>query len=89
MLNTESINDPYPTQQTVPVICSFDCKGNIQPLYIRIDDKAFKIQSSYKKHSVFHTTIFQCEIVDCDQLKPLILEYRHREHLWLIPKQSV
>lgn len=79
-------NDNYPIQTPVPVICSFNKEGRIRPLYVRINGEAFKVCSAYEKPSFENAAIFQCEIADNEQLKQLTLEYRYREHLWLMPK---
>lgn len=85
-LNHPNNNDIYPKHKTVPVICSFDDRGQMRPLYVRINGEAFKICSSQEKTSFSHASVFQCEIADHGILKSLTLEYRYREHLWLMPK---
>lgn len=85
-MNQSYFNQLFPLQQTLPVICSFDSEGNIKPMYIRIGKDAFKVASSYVKESYAHAIVFQCEVFDNGKSKPLRLEYRNREHVWLIPK---
>ena len=86
MLNQSCSNDLFPNQNPVPIICSFDSEGHMRPMYIRINGEAFKICSSCEKFSYANAAVFQCQVDDHGTLKPLTLEYRYREHLWLMPK---
>ena len=79
-------NEHYPVQKPVPLICSFDSEGHMRPIRVRINGEAFTIHSSHEKPSFDHAAVFQCEVEDYGILKPLTLEYRYREHLWLMPK---
>lgn len=79
-------NELYPNQKPVPVICSFDSEGHMRPTHVRINGEAFKIHSSCEKPSFAHAVVFQCQVEDNGILKPLTLEYRYREHLWLMSR---
>ena len=72
--------------QIVSVIASFDCDGHIKPLYVRIGEESFKVHSSWLKPSFLNTFTFQCQIIDGDMLKPLVLSYHVNESVWSIPK---
>lgn len=71
--------------KVVSVISSFDCDGNIKPLYVRIDDTSLKIHTSYLSESYYRIYTFQCEVMDNDIVKPLKLTYHTNECLWTIP----
>ncbi len=68
----------------VPVIASFDTKGHICPLYVRIKGCSFKIQSSWLQSSL-SCSVFQCGILDGKAVKPLALTYHPAEKVWTIP----
>lgn len=76
----------YDNSTLVPVIASFDNEGHIRPLYVRIDGDAYKIHTSWLKPGFARTSVFQCQLIDNGQLKPLILTYYHQENVWTIPK---
>lgn len=81
---------PYDTHNSiiVPVIASFDSEGHIKPLYVRINECAYKIHSVWLKPDFGARSTFQCKIVDGSFLKPLILTYHHQETTWTMPKVS-
>lgn len=72
----------------VSVIASFDTDGHIKPLYVRINEEALKVHSSWLKPSFAGLLEFNCRIVDQGYLKPLVLTYHKNEGVWTIPKQS-
>lgn len=69
----------------VSVIASFDCSGNVKPIYVRINGENFKIVSAIYKPS---TTLqeYKCQIIDNDILKPVTLTYHPRNYIWTLPK---
>lgn len=69
----------------VPVIASFDSEGYISPLYVRINGISMKIHSFWLKPT-FSNPVFQCQVIDNDVLKPIILTYHPTENVWTIPK---
>ena len=69
----------------VPVIASFDSEGHVKPLYVRINGNALKVHSSWLKPSFQGFLEFQCNVIDNDCLKPLLLTYHTRENVWMIP----
>ena len=48
--------------QVVPVISSFDCDGNIFPLYVRIDGQSLKIYNARRVDSTIRIINFNCEV---------------------------
>ncbi len=71
------------------VIASFDSKGHMKPLYIRIDGSSFKVHSSYVKSCHSGIVEFSCQIVDREYLKPLTLTYFPHDRIWAIPKNPI
>jgi len=69
----------------VPVISSFDTSGKIMPLYIRLEGEQYKIYNPILKDSNMSILSFQCEVMDCDRVKPITLHYHIKEHTWSIP----
>lgn len=69
----------------VQVIASFDTEGHIAPLYVRIDGISLKVHSFWLKPA-FSNPVFQCQVIDNDVLKPLVLTYHPVESVWTIPK---
>lgn len=69
----------------VPVISSFDCDGNILPLYVKIGSERLKIYNAYEFESTFNQMHFRCEVMDYDRVKPLKLTYHVNDHKWSIP----
>lgn len=70
----------------VPVIASFDTEGRVRPLYIRFGDECLKVHSAVEKPSTFDLKEFQCQVIDGDRLKSLMLTYRMRDTVWTIVK---
>ena len=79
----------FPHSAIVPVIASFDTQGHIRPLYVRIAGEPLRVESSWVKPSFENTTVFNCQLEDHGQLKPLELTLHHREGIWLAPSASV
>lgn len=69
----------------VSVISSFDCDGNIMPLYVRIGEESLKIYNAYQSESTFNLLHFKCEVMDCDRVKPIKLTYHINDHKWSMP----
>lgn len=69
----------------VPVIASFDAEGHVKPLYVRINESSLKVYSSWLKPSFQGVLEFQCNVIDNNCLKPLLLTYHKRENVWTIP----
>lgn len=72
----------------VSVIASFDTEGHIRPLYVRIGEESYKVHSSWLKPSFDLQSTFQCQVMDGQQLKPLVLTYHQRESVWTIYKDG-
>lgn len=73
----------------VSVIASFDTDGHIRPLYVRINEDALKVYSSWLKPSFSGVMKFNCKVIDQGCLKPLLLTYHKAEGIWTIPKSGV
>ena len=68
----------------VPVIASFDSKGHITPLYIRINGESYKIESAYESVHFLDAITFSCTVVEEGALKPLTVSYHKRQGMWII-----
>lgn len=68
----------------VPVIASFDTEGHVKPLYVRIGELSLKVHSSWLKPSFSDVLEFNCQLIDGDYLKPLILRYFQKETVWVV-----
>lgn len=69
----------------VSVIASFDSEGHVKPLYVRINENSLKVHSSWLKPSFQGFLEFQCNVIENNCLKPLLLTYHKRENVWTIP----
>ena len=75
----------YMPVKIVPVIASFDSKGQIRPLYVRIDEASYKICSCFLRNRFANLLEFSCRILDGQYHKPLLLTYYRAEGAWGIP----
>lgn len=69
----------------VPAIISFDTKGNIVPLYIRVGTESYRIVTSYRTYPESEL-FFRCQIEVDDRLVETTLIYHKSEHVWSIPQ---
>ena len=72
--------------QVVPVISSFDCDGNIFPLYVRIDGQSLKIYNARRVDSTFRIINFNCEVMDYGRVKSIKLSYHIGDLVWSMPR---
>ena len=72
--------------QVVPVISSFDCDGNIFPLYVRIDGQSLKIYNARRVDSTLRIINFNCEVMDYDRVKRIKLSYHIGDLVWSVPR---
>ena len=70
----------------VSVISSFDCEGNIIPLYVRIGKESLRIHNAYQCESTFRVLNFRCEVIDHNRIKPLKLSYHKADLVWSMPR---
>lgn len=68
----------------VPVISSFDSKGNIVPLYLRVDGVSLKIYNPFLYESTYERLTFQCDVLDYNRVKQIRLSYHIEKHLWSV-----
>ena len=87
MTVSHSLSDT-PGREVIPTIASFDTKGNMQPLYIRINDLEYKILSCFTKNKNNSYIEFECQIQDYDRLKRICLCYSFFEHVWFLDKRA-
>ena len=72
--------------QVVPVISSFDCDGNIFPLYVRIDGQSLKVYNARRVDSTIQIIHFNCEVMDYDLVKSIKLSYHIGDLVWSTPR---
>jgi len=72
--------------KVVSVISSFDCEGNIMPLYVRVDGESLKIYNAHRIASTIRIINFNCEVMDGDRVKPLKLSYHIEDLMWTTPR---
>ena len=72
--------------QIVPVISSFDCDGNIFPLYVRIDGQSLKVYNARRVDSTIQIIHFNCEVMDYDRVKSIKLSYHIGDLVWSTPR---
>lgn len=72
--------------QVVPVISSFDCDGNIFPLYVRIDGQSLKVYNARRVESTIQVIHFNCEVMDYDRVKSIKLSYHIGDLVWSTPR---
>lgn len=69
----------------IPVIASFDTKGHICPLYVRLNGQKCKVESYWLKPSYYQSTIFCCKVIDGSYEKIIDITYHHGSQTWSIP----
>ena len=72
--------------QVVPVISSFDCDGNIFPLYVRIDGQSLKVYNARRVDSTIQIIHFNCEVMDYDRVTSIKLSYHIGDLVWSTPR---
>ena len=66
----------------IPVISSFDSKGNIVPLYIRVDGESMKIYNPFLVESTYERLTYQCDVLNWNRVKSIKLSYHIEKHVW-------
>lgn len=81
------IIDDWREQKGVDVIAIFDSKGNIRPLYVKVEGyDAIKIESvTDVKNTTFEQIDFTCIYIREGMKKKFKMCYNSRTHLWTIP----
>lgn len=79
----------YSHLNIVSVIASFDSEGHVKPLYVRIAGESFKVHSSYVKACCSDILELNCQIIDQECLKPLLLTYFPHDRIWAMPRNML
>lgn len=83
MVKTLSENESYPRTVPVPVIVSFDSKGEMVPLYFRYNNLKLKIDNVKAKYKgMGRLEKFDCEITLTDRIQIVELYYFSPKHSW-------
>lgn len=69
-------------REAIAVIASFDSKGNIAPLWLRIAGYKFKVESYVIKKAQMGIYTFVCSIIDNDIQKEVVIYFNARDGLW-------
>ena len=76
--------------ELVPVIASYDTKGHIKPLYVRIKNEKYRVENYWIKSVNFSNNIdYNVTLSKDNRTYKLILTYHIRETAWSIPKYLV
>lgn len=78
----------YISPMIVPVIASFNTKGQVKPLYVRIDGEEYKVISSRVRRTWSNTSEFFVEILVGNTLRPVTLTYYEHENVWGVPREE-
>ena len=73
----------------IPVIASFDSKGHICPLYVRLGRSSYKVGEFFVNSRYSGITEFRCRIADGNLEKPLQLTYYSNENMWTVPRSAL
>ena len=73
----------------IPVIASFDSKGHISPLYVRLGRSSYRISDYFVNSRYSGITEFRCKVRDGDTEKPLQLTYYSAENMWTVPRADI
>lgn len=67
---------------TIPVVASFDGKGNLLPLYVRINGESYKIENCSLKCDKQQTLVYTCQTIDHGIMKQFFLCYSKENCTW-------
>lgn len=70
--------------QKIQVIASFNTKGQVLPLWVKIGSMTFKIESCVLKSTQVHIYNFSCEIIDESIKKTIRIAFNARDCLWYL-----
>lgn len=68
--------------QPIAVIASFDAKGNIAPLWLRIAEYKLKVESYVLKECKMERYDFFCNVIDNNTRKEVEILFCAREGMW-------
>ena len=73
----------------ISVIASFDNKGNVSPLYVRIGEDSWKVKSFSLKTENKNILIFGCNVFFDNEVRPVTLSFHRNDNVWTIPENIV
>ena len=69
----------------VPVIASFNNKGEVIPLYFSVEGLRLKVDHLvYTDKKVRDVTIYRCEVTFSDRVQQVTLNYHKRAGIWTL-----
>lgn len=77
---------PNQVKQDISVIASFDTKGTITPIYLRIDGEKFHVASSVIMHRAAEFVQFKAFIEDNDNLRQVTIIFTFKSGIWSLYK---
>lgn len=65
-------------------LASFDPRGNITPIYLKIDGIKLKVASSVLIDTSYRHKTFKCTVLDGDYQKQVSVVYKELENTWFL-----
>ncbi|MCF0130887.1 MAG: hypothetical protein HUJ71_04125 [Pseudobutyrivibrio sp.] len=85
--NSHFLNNFWSNGNAIPVdvIASFNVNGMVKPLYIRIANIQYKIET-YVETRTARISKFDCTIINNDRLMPIICLYYRDSGKWMLER---
>ncbi len=68
----------------IQVLASFDLKGNMLPLYLKIDGVKLKVDYATKVNEIYGSKSFNCTVIDGNYKKQVQVVYKLNETTWYL-----
>jgi len=72
--------------EIIPVIASYDGEGHIKPLYARINDNRYRVESCWVKSNSMNNIDYHCKLSFASQTYVIVITYHIRECVWTVLK---
>lgn len=70
--------------ETIPAIASFDDKGRIVPLYLRVNGISCRVLNYVQKSNNHRVLEYQCDVEDNGMRRWLHIKYCYAEGIWMM-----
>lgn len=74
--------------ELVPVIASYDSEGHVKPLYVRINNERYKVESYWIKSNSLNNVNYHCKLSLGGHTYIIVLTHHIRECVWTIPQYA-
>jgi len=71
--------------EVIPVIASYDGEGHIKPLYVRIRNDRYKVESCWVKSDSLNNVDYHCKLSLDAHIYVIVITYHIRECVWTMP----